>query len=112
MILDFNKVRIFIRPGITDLRCQINGLSRIVKKDMKKEPFNNGDIFVFCNRDQNAIKILQWDKNGFWLHHKKFQNGYVPWPGSNKQVMELSKDEIIMLLNCIDVFNIYNRKAS
>jgi len=111
MTVNLNKVHIFIRPGATDLRNQINGLSKIVKKEMKKEPFN-GDIYVFCNRDQNAIKILHWDKNGFWIYHKKFQNGFVPWPDEYRKVTELNKDELLMLLNCIDVFNIYNKKAA
>ena len=35
MILDWSKVRVFVKPGPTDMRKQINGLSIIVSEQLK-----------------------------------------------------------------------------
>jgi len=36
MILDWSKVKIFVKPGPTDMRKQINGLSIIVTEELEK----------------------------------------------------------------------------
>jgi len=111
MFFDISKVRIFIRPGATDLRCQITGLSIITEQYMKQEP-SNGQLYVFCNANKNAIKILHYEKNKFWIHHAKFQSNYVPWPDSDEAAMKITGENLIMLLNCIDVFNTRKEAAS
>jgi len=52
MILDLEKIKIFIRPGQTDLRKAVNGLSIIVQETMKQDPFS-GNVYLFCNRAGN-----------------------------------------------------------
>ena len=68
MIIDISKVRIFVKPGPTDFRKQINGLSIIVQEEMELDPLN-GNLYIFCNKSRNRLKILYWDKTGFamWL---------------------------------------------
>ena len=63
MILDISKVRIFIRPGHTDLRKASNGLAVIVQEEMKGDPFS-GNVYLFCNRERNLLKAVYWDKTG------------------------------------------------
>ena len=46
MIIDWSKVRIFVKPGATDLRKQINGLSVIVSEELKMNVFE-GNLFLF-----------------------------------------------------------------
>ena len=50
-------MRVYLALGSTDLRKAINGLSVLVEQAMGLDPFC-GDLFVFCNRRQNIIKIL------------------------------------------------------
>jgi len=40
MTIDPFKVKIFIRPGITDMRKAVNGLTVIVQEAMEQDPFN------------------------------------------------------------------------
>ena len=77
MFVDLKKTRIFIKPGPTDFRKQINGLSIVVAEDMKLDPFGNF-IFLFSNKRRNRIKILFWDKNGFWLMLKRLEKDRFP----------------------------------
>ena len=52
MFVDRGKVRVFIKPGRTDFRKAVNGLSVIVEETMNLDPFS-GNLFVFCNRSRN-----------------------------------------------------------
>ena len=103
MILDIMKVRIFIRPGHTDLRKASNGLTVIVQEEMKEDAFS-GNVYVFCNRDRKLLKAVYWYKSGFWLCQKRLEKEKYPWPNTVEAAMELDSEELKMLLSGIDFF--------
>ena len=103
MILDITKARIFLRPGTTDLRKAVNGLSMIVQETIKQDPFS-GSVFLFCNRERKLLKAVYWDKTGFWLCQKRLEKNRFPWPYDESEARELTADELQMLLSGIDFF--------
>jgi transposase len=103
MIVDWNTVKMFIKPGSIDFRKQINGLSAHVANQMKKDVFS-GAFYIFASRDRKKIKIIYWDKNGFCLWQKRLEKDRFPWPINNNEAMELAFDEFKMLLSGIDFF--------
>ena len=103
MIIDITKVRIYVRPGITDLRKAVNGLSAIVQEEMKEDPFS-GSVYIFCNNDRKLLKAVYWDKTGFWLSQKRLEKDRYPWPSNEKEAMELTIEQLQMLLAGIDFF--------
>jgi len=103
MIIDLTAVRIFIRPGKTDLRKAVNGLTGIIEQQMTGEPFS-GNVYLFCNRDRRLLKAIYWDRNGFWLSQKRLEKDKFPWPGTSEAALELSYEQITMLLQGIDFF--------
>jgi transposase len=103
MILDINKVRIFIRPGTTDLRKASNGLTVLVQEEMQHDPFS-GSVFLFCNRERKLLKAVYWDKTGFWLSQKRLEKDKYPWPDTAEAARELNSEELKMLLSGIDFF--------
>ena len=58
--------RIFLAAGATDLRKSFNGLYSIVVNEIEGSPLS-GNLFVFCNRYHNRIKVLYWDGSGLWV---------------------------------------------
>ena len=103
MIIDLSNVRIFIRPGSTDLRKGINGLTAIVQMVMKQDPFS-GSVYMFCNRGRRLLKAVYWDKSGFWLSQKRLEEEQFPWPKDGNEVRELTVEQLRMLLAGIDFF--------
>ena len=115
MTIDLDKVRIFLRPGTTDLRKAVNGLSVIVQETMKEDPFS-GSVYLFCNCDRKLLKVIYWDKTGFWLSQKRLEKEKYPWPQDEKAARELTAEELRMLLEGIDFFKahkeLYYKKVS
>jgi len=103
MIVDLSKVRIFIRPGNTDLRKASNGLTVIVQEEMQEDPFS-GSVYLFCNRERKLLKAVYWDRTGFWLCQKRLEKEKFPWPQTADTVEELNSEELKMLLAGIDFF--------
>ena len=70
MKFDLSNTRIFIRPGITDLRISTDEILHLIKKIMNQDPLS-GAVFLFCNKRKNILKAIWWDKTGFWVAQKK-----------------------------------------
>jgi len=49
--------RVYIAPGVTDMRKSINGLSLLVADQLELDPLS-GHLFAFCNRKRDMVKIL------------------------------------------------------
>jgi len=108
MLIDFSKVRIFVRTEPADFRKQINGLCVLVQEEMAEDIFGD-NLFLFCNKRRNRIKILYWDKNGFWLILKRLEKHKFPWPKNAKEVRELKLEQLKMLLSGIDFWNAHKK---
>lgn len=94
--------RVYLALGTTDMRKSINGLSIMVEQAMALNPFS-GDLFVFCNRRRNIIKILYWDRNGFCLWHKRLEEHRFKWPESEQEVLATDRDRLQWLLYGLDI---------
>ena len=103
MIIDLTKARIFLRPGTTDMRKAVNGLTLVVQEEMKHDPFS-GSIYLFCNSERKLLKAVYWDKTGFWLSQKRLEKNKFPWPVDEDEARELTTEELQMLLAGIDFF--------
>jgi transposase len=115
MTIELSKVRIFIRPGSTDLRKAVNGLSIMIEEQMAGEVFS-GDVYLFCNRGRKLLKAVWWERNGFWLSQKRLEQDRFPWPDTAEAVQELDREQLSMLLAGIDFFKahktLYYKKVS
>ena len=91
--------RVYLACGPTDMRKAINGLSAIVEGSFKLNPFDDA-LFVFCNKNRNRLKILEWDGDGFWLYFKRLEKGHFRWPAAGEEAtMTLTGNELSILLD-------------
>lgn len=108
MIINFTDVRIFVRTEPADFRKQINGLSVLIQEEMTEDIFAN-NLFLFCNKPRNRMKIIYWDKNGFCQWLKRLEKDKFPWPRNEKEVREISFEQLNMLLSGIDFWNVHKK---
>lgn len=100
--------QVYLAVGSTDLRKSIDGLSLIAQESFKLDPFSRS-LFVFCNRKRDKIKILEWDKNGFWLHYKRLEKDTFRWPdGTEGSSLMIDERQFRWLL---DGLSIYQKNA-
>ncbi|MCK5098158.1 MAG: IS66 family insertion sequence element accessory protein TnpB [Desulfobacteraceae bacterium] len=97
-----SKTKVYLALGATDMRKSINGLSIIVSEQMQMDTFS-GNLFGFCNRNQNILKILYWDESGFCLWHKRLEKDHFKWPENHEQVMDISSRELSWLIAGLNI---------
>lgn len=96
-MMRWNDKPVYLCCRHTDMRKSINGLMTLVQSSFSLDPFSNA-LFVFCNKNRNRLKILEWDGDGFWLYFKRLERGNFRWPSEGEDpIMVLEVEE----LNCL-----------
>ena len=90
---------IYVATGKTDLRYGIRGLLVIIKGEFGLDPFESGDIFLFCGGKRNAIKALVLEDVGFVLMTKKLFNGRYQWPRDSREAKEINEKQFRDLMD-------------
>jgi transposase len=103
MTVDLNAVKIYIRPGATDMRKAAKGLTVLVQDQMRLDPLS-GSVYLFCNKGRKLLKAVWWDRTGFWLAQKWLEEARFPWPEDSRAAAELDAGQLGMLLAGIDFF--------
>jgi transposase len=101
--MQFDITACYIRPGFTDLRRGINGLIHTVIGQMELHP-KGGELFLFCGRNRQSLKMLYNSGDGFWLLQKRLHAVTFPWPNSELDAMKISEAELSLLLQGIDLW--------
>jgi len=100
MLFSFNE-SIWLYPKPIDFRKQIDGIVMLIADHLQLNP-TSGQLFLFRNRQANKIKMLWWDRNGFWLCYKRFEKGKLKFPTIIDQALELTRDQMSWLLSGLD----------
>jgi len=110
MLPMFPRLRFFLCAQPTDMRKSFDGLSGIVTNAQVGVP-DNGDAYIFINRRRDRMKLLIWDRTGFWLLYKRLEKGtfQIPPNPADQAALEISYDILLMLLEGIDVTAVKRR---
>ena len=93
------KAYVCVEP--VDMRKSIDGLTQLVGPLLKGDAFS-GSLFVFVSRRREKVKILWWDRHGFWLAYKRLERGRFPRPEVLASRV-VSASELAMWLEGIDL---------
>jgi len=96
---DISVEQVYLACGPTDMRKSIDGLAGLVQVAFDLDPFSNA-WFVFCNRGRDKLKLLRWDRNGFWLYYRRLERGRFDWPTSGTDATQvISRRQLMWLLD-------------
>ena len=97
------SVRVYLSPGASDLRRSMDGLAALVRDQLGLDPLS-GHLFLFRNRAGDRLKVLVWDRSGFWVLYKRLERGTFAWPLAGDQaVVEMRSSELQLLLSGVEV---------
>ena len=97
------SLRIHVCLGSVDLRGSFDRLSAIVKSTLQADPLS-GHLFVFRNRRGDRLKILVWDRSGFWVLYKRLEKGTFAWPETTDTgAMSVHAGDLALLLSGVDL---------
>lgn len=71
-------MRIVVAVEPVDFRKGLDSLAAVCRQKLKSDPFS-GAAFVFINKSRQAIRLLIYDGQGFWLCHKRLSKGRFAW---------------------------------
>lgn len=94
--------RYFLCRHSTDMRKSFHGLSAIVSGNMKKNVLN-GDIYIFISKRRNAIKLLQFQGDGFAIFYKHLEKGTfeLPLADQAQDTIQTTCNELLCILKGI-----------
>ena len=93
---------IYLVCGKTDLRRGIDGLADVVKEQFELNPYNHA-LYLFCGTRKDRFKALYWDRSGFVLYYKRFENGHLQWPRNRSDVQRLSHYQLKRLITGLSI---------
>lgn len=99
------SVRVFVCTVPTDMRKSFDGLCALVQAVLKQDPFS-GHLFTFLNRRKDKVKILYWDRSGFFLMYKRLEEGTFGMP----ERAEIGARELLLVLEGIDASEVHQRR--
>lgn len=94
-------VRVFVATSSINLSTDIDGLLRIVRDCFREDAFT-GNIFCFFNHRRDRVKLLVWDRNGFWVFCKRLERGRFELLAGCPPRIEIDRERLVMLLEGID----------
>lgn len=96
-----DSLKVYLHRDPVDFRVGINGLSILVEQAMLLNPMSSA-LYVFGNRRRDRIKILGWDRNGFWVLMKRLELDRFTWPDAT-DIVTLTVEQLHWLLDGIDI---------
>jgi transposase len=92
-------MRIMAAVEPVDFRKGIDGLCAVCRQELQNDPFS-GTLFVFVSKSRQALRVLVYDGQGFWLCHKRLSKGRFVWnfSSTNQKGHTLAVRQLQLLL--------------
>ena len=93
-----SQIRILVAVEAIDGRKGIDAIAQLCREKLNADPFS-GYLFIFRSRSGTAIRILQYDGQGFWLATKRLSKGrFQWWPKGSEPARTLQAHQAQLLL--------------
>lgn len=96
------KLQYYLYPTPVDMRKSFYTLSGIVSSLMNRN-VQNGEVFIFVNRNLSIMKILHLEHGGLVIYHKKLENGTFTLPTFDENITSqpISWQKLMMIVSSV-----------
>ncbi len=101
MIVLPTNARIVALTTPVTFQTDVDGLVQRVRDVLGEDPFS-GDVYCFINPPRDRVKLLVWDRNGFWVLCKRLERGRFRRIVGSERRVELTREELIVLLERLE----------
>jgi len=112
-VADHLPIHLCCQP--VDMRKNFDGLCAIVVNGFRKDPLRDG-VFVFVNKPRDKMKILVWDRHGYWLHYFRLEAGRFQMPpadlsaAASHEAIRVTAGQLLLIVEGIDLSSVRRRK--
>jgi transposase len=105
-------IHLYIHP--VDMRKSFDGLAALISAGLGLDPLRDG-AFVFVNRRRDRMKILVWDRHGFWLLYKRLEGGCFQMPPvddatTGPEALRVTYEQLVLIIEGIDLRSVRRRR--
>jgi transposase len=104
------NIRVFVGLERVDMRKSFDGLAREVQRQLKLDPLA-GHLYVFLGRNPRRMKMLLFDRHGFWIFYRRLEKGtfQIPTATGDETRVEIDAAALAAILDGIDLRSIKRR---
>lgn len=106
-------MRVLLCTDPTDMRKGFDSLAQLVESSLALDPLS-GQLFVFCSRRGDRVKILYWDRDGYAVWYKRLEKGTFRFPtattASAMKGVEVKAADLMMLLDGVDLASVRRQR--
>lgn len=97
-------LRVFVCSEPVDMRRSFDSLASVTREILQEDPIS-GHLFVFFSRSWSSVKILHWEKSGYWLYYKRLERGTFKLPVKRQSCrsLEIDSKELSLILEGLDL---------
>lgn len=88
---------IYLHLEFVDFRKGIIGLCSHISEEFG-DSVKGKNLFVFCNRSRDKLRVLYWDDTGYALWHKALESDKFKWPKNLGERFIVSIEQLKWLL--------------
>jgi transposase len=97
-----DNLTVYLYREPIDFRAGINTLATLVAESMQLDPLARA-VYAFHNRKRDRVKLLLYERTGFWLLLRRLEEDHFVWPKRHQEVIELTTQQLHWLLDGIDI---------
>ena len=101
----------YLSRTATDMRKGFDALCGEVRRGMGRDPLS-GEVYIFYNSSRTRLKLLHWERGGFVIYHKRFEQGILSLPEFDSETggYRFSWRELMLMVEGVSLRRIRLRK--
>ena len=101
----------YLSREATDMRKGFDSLCGEVRQSLGRDPLS-GEVFIFYNSSRTRLKLLHWERGGFVIYHKRFEQWILSLPKFDTETggYMVSWRELMLMVEGVSLERIRLRK--